>query len=396
MAVLNALLTFLKLESIAEWVDERVVRMVYQNLIVEEKKEILDLSLTVMTALIEHMVGSESSALQVVVGPHLQTFFTILLTPIGTPLDTRLFYSPTGHGSAPVIVDTQTARGRRAQAAQSHSHNVDVGMLKQDLSLVSTVAVVRCRLTASKAVGLFMASWPQEQLDSTFTSLLQPNLNSPWAMRRQMTAIIVAEWATAFRDRTGTYPTEAGIPFSMTASASLTECLIADPPSSYLESITVLKGIRGEIQAMLNAFVTDAKLPQASIPVLAPLAGTGESAAGNGFTIDYARRFAAETFPSLLNQISARTRKAAVPLMTSRQERVIASIGYFESIKEKADLYVAAAVGSAVINLGTLPAKLNPVINSVMKSVRVSGSAVYDSCENDRPVVIVFFAKRLQ
>ncbi|KAF9571268.1 TATA-binding protein-associated factor mot1 [Mortierella alpina] len=375
MAVLNALLTFLKLKSIAEWVDERVIRMVYQNLIVEEKKEILELSLTVMAALIEHMVGNGPSALQVVVGPHLQTFFTILLTSIGTPLDTRLFYSPTGHGSAPVIVDTQTARGRRAQAAQSHSHNVDVGMLKQDLSLVSTAAVVRCRLTASTALGLFMANWPQEQLDSTFTSLLQPHFNSPWAMRRQMTAIIVAEWATAFRNRTGTYPTEAAVPFGLTASASLTECLIADPPSSYLESITVLKGIRGEIQAMLNAFATDAKLPQSSIPVLAPLAGTGESGAGAGFTIDYARQFAAETFPSLLNQISARTRKVAVPLMTSRQERVIASIGYFESIKEKADLYVAAAVGSAVIDLGTLPSKLNPVINSVMKSVRSEENA---------------------
>ncbi|KAG0207805.1 TATA-binding protein-associated factor mot1 [Mortierella sp. GBA30] len=371
MAVLNAMLTFLKLKSIAEWVDERVVRMVFQNLIVEEKKEILDLSLAVMTALVEHMASSESSAsLSTIVGPHLQTLFTILLTPIGTPLDTRLFYSPTGHGAAPVIVETHTARGRKAQAAQSHSHNVDVGMLKQDLSLVSTASVIRCRLTASKALGLVIASWPQDQLDGTFSGLLQPNFMSPWAMRRQMSAIIVAEWAAAFKERTGTYPTEAGLPFALAASASLTECLVAEPPSSYLESITVLKGIRGEIQAMLNAFVADAKLPQASIPLLAPIAGTGDSGAASAFTIDYARQFAADTFPNLLNQISARSRKVAVPLMTGRQERVVASIGYFESIKEKADLYVAAAVGSAVINLGTLPGKLNPVINSVMKSVR--------------------------
>ena len=371
MAVLNAIITFLKLKSISEWVDDRVVRMVYQNMIVEERKEVLELSLTVMTALIDHMASMDSSALMTsVIHPHLQTFFSMLLTPIGTPLDTRLFYSPTGHGVAAVVVEAPRA-GRKAQATQNHSHNVDVGMLKQDLALVSAASVIRCRLTASKALGLMMAGWPQDQLDVAFYCHLQPNFNSPWAMRRQMSAIIVAEWATAFKQRLGQYPTEAGLSFGLTASAALIECLVAEPPLSYLESITVLKGIRAEIQAMLNAFVSDGKLPQASLPALPQVAGMGNTGDETNFTIEYARHFAAVVVPSLMNQISARTRKVAVPLLTGRQERVIASIGYFESIKEKADLYVAAAVGSAVINLGTLPGKLNPVINSVMKSVRV-------------------------
>ncbi|GJJ70462.1 TATA-binding protein-associated factor [Entomortierella parvispora] len=375
LAVLNAIITFLKLKSISEWVDDRVVRMVYQNMIVEERKEVLDLSLTVMTALIDHMASMDSSALMItVIQPHLQAFFTMLLTPIGTPLDTRLFYSPTGHGTAAVVVETPRA-GRKAQATQNHSHNVDVGMLKQDLALVSATSVIRCRLTASKALGLVMAGWPQDQLDTAFYALLQPNFNSPWAMRRQMSAIIVAEWATAFKQRLGQYPTEAGLSFGLIASAALIECLVAEPPLSYLESITVLKGIRAEIQAMLNAYVSDGKLPQASLPGLPQVAGMGNTGDGTNFTIEYARHFAAVVVPSLMNQISARTRKVAVPLLAGRQERVIASIGYFESIKEKADLYVAAAVGSAVINLGTLPGKLNPVINSVMKSVRSEENA---------------------
>ncbi|KAG0337819.1 TATA-binding protein-associated factor mot1, partial [Podila horticola] len=369
MAVLNAILTFLSLKSISEWVDERVVRMVYQNLIVEEKKEVLELSLTVMKALIEHMSSTESSPFLVsVLGPHLQTIFTTLLTPIGTPFDIKLFYSPSGHGTV-ALVETP-ARGRKGPTAQGHSHNVDIGMLKQDLSLVSTASVIRCRLTASKALGLVMAGWPQDQLENSFYHILQPNFNSPWAMRRQMSAVIVAEWASAFKERTNQYPTESGLPFAMTASVALIECLIAEPPLSYLESITVLKGIRAEIQTLLNAFVSDGKLAASTLPTLPQVGSMVDSGDMANFTIDYARQFAADIFPNLLNQISARSRKAAVPVLTGRQERVISSIGYFESIKEKADLYVAAAVGSAVINLGTLPSKLNPVINSVMKSVR--------------------------
>ncbi|KAF9923701.1 TATA-binding protein-associated factor mot1 [Linnemannia zychae] len=370
-SVLNAMLTFLKLKNISEWVDEKVVRMVYQNLIVEEKKEILELSLKVMAALIEHMVSPQSTvSITSIMGPHLQSMFTLLLTPIGTPLDTRLFYSPTGQGALTSVTTTTSARGRKAQSAQTHSHNVDIGMLRQDLALVSTASVIRCRLTASKALGLAMAAWPENQLEGSFWHLLQPNFNSPWAMRRQMSANVVAEWAAAFKERTNKYPTEVALPFGMSASMALTECLFSEPPLSYLESNTVLKGIRAEIQAMLNAFVTDGKLPQANIPALTQVAATGDGNDGSSFTSDYARHFAAVVAPDLMNQIGARWRKTAIPLLTGRQERVIASIGYFESIKEKADLYVAAAVGAAVINLGTLPAKLNPVINSVMKSVR--------------------------
>ncbi|ORZ06342.1 hypothetical protein BCR41DRAFT_311626, partial [Lobosporangium transversale] len=372
MAVLNAMLTFLKLKSIAEWVDERVVRMAFQNLIVEEKKEILELSLTVATALIEHISASGSLLITTVIGPHLSAFFNLLLTPIGTPLDTRLFYSPTGQEIANVV-DTPT-RGRKAQSAQTHSHNVDIGMLKQDLALVSTESIIRCRLNACKALGLIMATWPLDQLEETFYSILQPHFTSSWAMRRQMSAIVIAEWAYAFKERTGVYPTEAGLPFGLRTSSALTECLISDPPLSYLESLTVLKGVRVEIQTMLNAFVSDGKVPQTSIPALPPIAGADNNGGANDFTIDYARELAANTAPELMNQIGARSRKTAVPLLSGRLERVIASIGYFETIKEKADLYVAAAVGSAVINLGTLPAKLNPVINSVMKSVRSEGN----------------------
>ncbi|KAG0345016.1 TATA-binding protein-associated factor mot1 [Podila humilis] len=368
MAVLNAIMTFLSLKSVSEWVDERMVRMVFQNLIVEEKKDILEQSQTVMKALITHMSTSESALLVQIFKPHLQSMFTTLLTPIGTPLDTKLFYLPTGQGTtAPVETPV---RGRKGAAAQTHTHNVDIAMLKQDLSLVSTATVIRCRLAASRALGLVMAGWPQDTLESHFYYLLQPNFTSPWAMRRQMSSIIVAEWAADFKERTEKYPTEADLPFALTASVALTECLVADAPLSYLESITVLKGIRAEIQTLLNAFVRDGKLSASSLPTLPPVGSMTDSDDSTNFTIEYARQFAAVTFPNFINQISARTRKVAVPMLTARQERVISSIGYFESIKEKADLYVAAATGSAVINLGTLPAKLNPVINSVMKSVR--------------------------
>ncbi|KAF9407514.1 TATA-binding protein-associated factor mot1, partial [Podila epigama] len=368
-AVLNAILTFLNLKSISEWVDDRVVRVVFQNLIVEEKKDILELSLKVMQALIKHMSSTESSALLVsVMAPNLTNVFTTLLTPIGTPLDTKLFYSPSERAIQPTV--EAPARGRKGQPAQNHLHNVDLAMLRQDLSLVPITSVIRCRLTASKALGLVIAGWPQDQLEQSFYHILQPNFNSPWAMRRQMSAVVVAEWAAAFRENTGKYPTEAEHPFAMVCSPALIEPLVSEPPLSYLESITVLKGIRAEMQTLLNAFVSDGKLSASTLPTLPQVGSSGDSADTSHFTIEYARQFAAVTFPALLNQISARSRKTAVPLLNGRQERVISSIGYFESIKEKADLYVAAAVGSAVINLGTLPAKLNPVINSVMKSVR--------------------------
>jgi hypothetical protein len=109
------------------------------------------------------------------------------MTPLGTPIDRRLFFVP--EGTIPMdIVPTSTPsttspvsrrRGQgRNQASngntdESVGHNIDAGMLQQDFALVSVDIVLRGRVSASKGLGMLMSRWPNEvrKLYFIFTSI---------------------------------------------------------------------------------------------------------------------------------------------------------------------------------------------------------------------------------
>lgn len=65
-------------------------------------------------------------------------------------------------------------------------------------------------------------------------------------------------------------------------------------------------------------------------------------------------------------------RAAIVDGLEERQKRVVASIGYYEELKQKVEIHVYASTAGAVVELGELPAKLNPIIRSVMNSIKVN------------------------
>lgn len=145
LAVVQTISVFLRL-SIEDvtWVDERLLRLVFQNLVVEDRIEIREASAQAWEASLwlarsrPHIISSASA--------HVHSWFDILATPIGTPLDTRLFWSP------------RTSLGGQG----AFVYNVDKAILAQDLSLVSAEAVMRGRIAGARAFGQLMAVWPVE------------------------------------------------------------------------------------------------------------------------------------------------------------------------------------------------------------------------------------------
>ena len=84
--------------------------------------------------------------LESMITPCLHDWFGILMTPLGTPIDTSVFYNPS----------FQVGDGLE------HAHPLDKPMVTQDLSLVSMETIIRGRLIASKALAVMFAVWPVE------------------------------------------------------------------------------------------------------------------------------------------------------------------------------------------------------------------------------------------
>ncbi|KAF1805764.1 hypothetical protein FB192DRAFT_1276263 [Mucor lusitanicus] len=412
MAVLNTLLTFIDCGTSAEWVDERVYRLVFQNLIVEEKVDIIEKTLAVWKGL---TISGKVETQLVLQGTQnwLGSWFEITMTPIGQPLDTAsYFYKPPGafgNGgtlatttSAPVVDKTSKKMAKKPKTNQSSSssgisgeaatadsrdegHNLDAGMIAQDFSLITTNQVMRCRIACTTALGMAMSTWPDDSMEMSYQEVILTLLTSQWALKRQLGAMAVEEWAKAVlktrynADCISHAPEDAILANTHNFPKTLSNAMIANLDNAakhttgfYFELVHVLKRIRGECQNLVNAFHSEAQVPLEHIPTL-PTLVPGEALPEQGplFTIETAASVVGDTFEQLMGKIpKIKGRAGVINALDERQRRVVGSIGYFEELKQKIEINVYASTAGAVIELGVLPAKLNPVIRSVMNSIK--------------------------
>ncbi|CAO3616747.1 unnamed protein product [Cunninghamella echinulata] len=424
IAVLNTLLTFLDCGTASKWVDERVYRLVFQNLMVEERPDIIQKTLTVWTDLT--ISGKVEQAL-VLQGTQtwLGSWFELAMTPIGQPLEVAThFYKPPGVFGFDVSVNSNNTnnsnqkksktststnnsnnnKGNKSGGSDIRSttnndedlgHNLDAGMIAQDFSLVTTEQVIRGRIACASALGMAMSVWPDDAMEHSYQEVLLALSTSQWAIKRQLGAMVIEEWAKAVlktryqADRISqTTNPDAILAKTHTFPQVLSKTMIANLENSagqtttfYFELVYLLKRIRGECQALINGFI-EASLPPTSLPQL-PVPVLGEvplEEVNNGgievFTIETATWLVTEAFDALLPRVpKGKGRAALVNSLQERQKRVVASVGYYEDLKQKVEINVYSATAGAVVELGILPTKLNPVIRSVMNSIKFEENA---------------------
>ncbi|PWY98716.1 hypothetical protein BCV70DRAFT_201510 [Testicularia cyperi] len=352
LSVLNALNVFLTVPSLPkDWIDERLMRLLFQNLVVEERIPIRKASSEAWMQALEH-VAQDPVRLQSLVGPYVADFFKIAMTPLGSPIDFTLFYSAAAHS---------------ASHADSNRHNVDKGILTQDLSLVGVDTVIRGRLGAAEALGKAMARFPRAEDETCFGHLLRGYLDSTSSLQKCLTAAVIQEWA----DASSTNDTDLKDQSLLVASVAsqLITILETPAPPTYAEMTVMLQRIQAECQGLYNSFQRDAKVPKAKIPAL-PTTVDPLGLMVDAFNIETAKHVAQKGFESLLALAGSKAKKAALPLLEDRQRKLIAAIGFYQANKERQDTQVFASIAGAVISLKVMPAKLNPVIRSIMNSVK--------------------------
>lgn len=128
-----------------DWISVPFLRLLYQNMIVEERLEIRDASLEAWKTAIEITSAipgwMESNLTQQLI----LDWYAIVMTPLGLPIDPVAFYHPV------LVVEGETPPER---------HNVDKNMLAQDLSLITTEVIMKARIAGSTALALLITYWP--------------------------------------------------------------------------------------------------------------------------------------------------------------------------------------------------------------------------------------------
>jgi TATA-binding protein-associated factor len=141
LAVVNTLYEFLMVPSVSnEWISQPFACLLFQNLILEERADIRETTFKTWKLAFQQVASTAGRLEDLTTGP-LMGWFTILMNPLGSPLDSNLFF--------------------QANLSQG-GHNVDKPMMLQDFSLVSQEAVLRGRVAGAKAISFLLSIWPVE------------------------------------------------------------------------------------------------------------------------------------------------------------------------------------------------------------------------------------------
>ncbi len=382
LAVLRALQTFLRIggDGTKGWVNGKILRLVFQNLLVERNEPVLNLSLEVWYALADALAGQDTERFTSEFLPHAPDLFDLTTHPIGTsrysiPLEMSLLMRPSGQMYAlpnpatsrlsPHQTNEPTPKRRRRSDKKEEpppsSHNVDGHMIQGDIDLVGADTLIRSRVFAAKAFGKALALWqPNPALETLFDDLVS-RVISPFSTTQMTTGVIIEEYA-----RSSSNSSETISRFSGPLRAVLEE----DRPESYDDLLPFLRIVRAQCHSLLNAFRDQGHVPASKIPVLA-IVVQGEMGAGpSAFSIANADTVVGQDFERLKKSLTPAQRITSLQILNDARTTAVMAIDDAKRVKAERDTRIKAAVSGAIVAFSDIPKKPSLVIKGLMDSIK--------------------------
>jgi len=386
-AVLRALQTFLNIgdQSTKGWVDARVLRLVFQNLLVERNDQTLYLSLDVWHELSLFIFKGKSKDRQSQFSLTSQDLFRLTTQPIGTsrnpiPMDALLFMRPSGQLYAPSTVPSTRSfpipygeppqkRRRRSDRKEvlpdppSSTHNVDTPMIQGEVDLVGMDTLIRSKIFAARAFGDALGKCGPPSLKDNIIDEVASALSSPFSATQMVAAIVLEELAR----RTWTTLEPAS---TDRAIAHLRSVLEHERPTSYQDLLPYVRVVRSQCHSLLNAFRDHAHVPHSKLPSIAVVV-QGEVGAGpSAFSISNADTIIGPEFERLKRSLTPAQRITSTKLLEDARQNAITAIEESKRVKTERDIRIKAAASGAIIAFEEIPKKPSALIKGLMDSVK--------------------------
>ncbi|KAI0247046.1 SNF2 chromatin remodeling protein [Lactifluus subvellereus] len=360
LAVVETLHSFMNVASLPkDWVATPLLRLFFQNLIVEERTDIRDATIAAWNTAIDLLHSRPGWMETVITSPQLLEWFETMMTPMGFPIDASGFYDPLSSENG-------------AQVA-AERHNVDKNMLAQDLTLVSPDTVWKARIAAATAMAYLVASWNSSthSVDNVFQSIILHYVDSNSMLQKVLAAIVIEEWAKHYDAEPSTSKRPSLIEVSTLAREMSNRTLAwlqSEPPPAYHEMAFTLARIHGECTNLLRSFAFDCKLPWAEIPTL----GTEIDLTGSkhgGFSLASAEAAVEQDYNKLKERLG-KAKKRELAVIAERRKTVTSSIERYKEVKTQHDIRVCAAFAAAYVALKNTPDKVSPIVKGVMNGIK--------------------------
>ena len=379
-AVLRALQTFLQIggEDTRGWVSGRILRLVYQNLLVERNEATLSLSLDVWNSLVDVLNGRGDYDATSEFLEQMHDLLVLAFHPIGTsrnplPIELCYFIKPSGQLYGPpnpemlkaaAQQNTEPAPKRRKRTEKKDeppisAHNVDGHMISGDVDLVGVDTLVRSRIYAARALARALAQHPPLEI---ILKEIEVGLRSSYSTTQMVAGIIIEEYARNFTNPSG----RAG-----RFSRALMSNLESERPGSYADLVPFLRILRGQCQALLNAFREQGHVLPSKMPSLAAVV-QGEIGAGpTAFSIIDAEAVVGNDFERLKRSLAPAQRITSLQVLNEARAAAQNAIDEAKKIKGERDVRIRAAAASALVAISEIPKKPSALIKGIMDSIKL-------------------------
>ena len=379
-AVLRALETFLRIEGTQTktWVDAKILRLIFQNILVERYEDVLELSFRVWSSLGEFLNSTNCFWDQFQI--HSDQLLALSLHPIGVsrhpiPMDYSMIMKPSGQFLAeppvqqrkqhsPVAGEPPVKRRRRSEKKEEplqKLHNVDGHMLQGDVDLVGLDTLIRSRIYGARAFGQALElSLQGSGVDALYEHLVSA-LSSPFATTQMIAAMIIEEQMRA---------TTKTIEFPPTLLETLRSIIDDERPQAYTELVGHLQVVRAQCQSLLNAFRDQGKVLPSKIPIIAVIVQGDAGAGPAAFSIADAEIIANNDFERLKKSMSAAQRLTSIQVLNEARANVVTAIEEAQKAKLERDVRVRAAASGALVAIKDIPKKPSKLIKGLMDSVK--------------------------
>ena len=386
-AVLRALQTFLGIadESTKGWVDGKILRLVYQNLLVERNDQTLLLSLDVWRTLSQTLLEQDEQLFTSEFLAISQDLFQLAMQPIGTsrnpiPMDASHLMRPSGQMYAtPSVVPSRASpantgepppkrrrRSDRKEEPPASTHNVDAPMIQGDVDLVGMDTLIRSRIFAARAFGEALEKCaPGPATDQIFLEIAS-ELSSPYSSTQMAAAIIFEEYAR-------TSPSKAAT--ANRFSPQLRSILEDERPESYQDLLPYLRIVRSQCHSLLHAFRDHAHVPQSKLPSIAVIVQGDAGAGPSAFSILNADAIVGREFERLKRTLTPAQRITSTKHLEDARTNAMGAIDEAKRVKVERDVRIKAAVSGAIVAFGDIPKKPSLLIKGIMDSIKTEENA---------------------
>eukprot|EP00842_Homolaphlyctis_polyrhiza_P000657 jgi/Hompol1/1592/HPOL_002723-RA len=404
-AVLRTLSTIIEFSeadsspTAGNWISVDLLRLIFQNFVLEENTKIIDASLELWNKLVryilrsKHLLSPSSSSSSILVSgitEKLPALFGLLMSPIGTPLEQSLFVRFTSNSVqrrgevASTAARSKSSNQQQQQATDLAGLNIslqDRAMIQQDLIVVSPDAVLRGRIAGASAIGSLLFMLSHSSLPSAVakvSELLIGYAASAWAAHRIFSSIIIEELAHEWPVHNSASP--SGFVTSSPLASSLCEMLNTNLSNAnagtsllYLELVPSLSSVWHECYQFFK-IAHDAGV--GGVPALPPLASQNipphvnpkyvspAGPLGPTFTIQVCD-YVLKMYPMFVEVLPNNH------MLVECHTRILAGVELFKSAQLRQETQVHASAASAVVAFRHLPSKLNPIIRALMNSIKL-------------------------